>query len=268
MIARYFSPPPPTIIYPPEVHDYNEKFTELLQVIKHRHDPTVTTVAQGVLEWKRMQRASVIGTPIQEFLDRFYMSRIGIRFLIGQRECRSHDQLPLEFRPIETNLFVDIALNTLPPHPDYVGIICTRAVRTSSLTKCILSHIFLRISTISAKKLSVSRPSYFTHFISNNPSDNARYVCEEHYALFKSPNIQLVCPPDLTFPYIPGHLSHICFELLKNSLRAVVERYGVDNDDEYPPIKVVVVEGREDITIKISDEGGGIPRSAIPHIWT
>ena len=32
--------------------------------------------------------------------------------------------------------------------------------------------------------------------------------------------------------------------------------------------KVVVVEGKEDITIKISDEGGGIPRSAIPLIWT
>ena len=26
--------------------------------------------------------------------------------------------------------------------------------------------------------------------------------------------------------------------------------------------------GKEDITIKISDEGGGIPRSAIPLIWT
>ena len=62
--------------------------------------------------------------------------------------------------------------------------------------------------------------------------------------------------------------SHICFELLKNSLRAVVERYGVDNEDSFPPIKVVVVEGSEDITIKISDEGGGIQRSAIPLIWT
>jgi pyruvate dehydrogenase kinase 2/3/4 len=56
--------------------------------------------------------------------------------------------------------------------------------------------------------------------------------------------------------------------LLKNSLRAVVERFGVDNEDSFPPIKVVVVEGSEDITIKISDEGGGIPRSAIPLIWT
>ena len=41
----------------------------------------------------------------------------------------------------------------------------------------------------------------------------------------------------------------------------------MDHED-YPPIKVVVVEGKEDITIKISDEGGGISRSAIPLIWT
>jgi pyruvate dehydrogenase kinase 2/3/4 len=93
-------------------------------------------------------------------------------------------------------------------------------------------------------------------------------VCEEHYAMFKCPPVQLICPKELSFPYVPGHLAHICFELLKNSLRAVVERYGVENEDGFPPIKVVVVEGKEDITIKISDEGGGIPRSAIPLIWT
>jgi pyruvate dehydrogenase kinase 2/3/4 len=86
--------------------------------------------------------------------------------------------------------------------------------------------------------------------------------------MFKGPPVQLICPKDLIFPYVPGHLSHICFELLKNSLRAVVERYGVDQEDNFPPIKVVVVEGKEDITIKISDEGGGIPRSAFPLIWT
>ena len=86
--------------------------------------------------------------------------------------------------------------------------------------------------------------------------------------MFKGPPVQLICPKDLSFPYVPGHLSHICFELLKNSLRAVVERYGADQEDNFPPIKVVVVEGKEDITVKISDEGGGIPRSAIPLIWT
>ena len=70
-----------------------------------------------------------------------------------------------------------------------------------------------------------------------------------------------------SFPYLESR-SHICFELLKNSLRAVVERFGTSDETRLPPIKVVVVEGNEDITIKISDEGGGIPRSAIPLIWT
>ena len=100
------------------------------------------------------------------------------------------------------------------------------------------------------------------------PTFSARFVCEEHYAMFKGPPVQLICPKDLTFPYVPGHLSHIVFELLKNSLRAVVERFGPDQEDLFPPIKIIVVEGKEDITIKISDEGGGIPRSAIPLIWT
>jgi len=63
------------------------------------------------------------------------------------------------------------------------------------------------------------------------------------------------------------HLSHICFEVLKNALRAVVEKHG-PGADHFPAIKMLVAEGEEDITIKIADEGGGIPRSAIPRIWT
>ncbi|KAH8073798.1 alpha-ketoacid dehydrogenase kinase [Cristinia sonorae] len=200
------------VVWPPEVRDYNRRFTKTLEAIKRRHDPTVTTVAQGVLEWKRKCNARNIDLDVQHWLDRFYLSRIGIRFLIGQH----------------------IALNTLQPHPDYVGIICTRSS---------------------------------VHEIVHEAIENARFVCEEHYAMFKGPPVQLICPKDLHFPYVPGHLSHIVFELLKNSLRAVVERYGPDRDT-YPPIKVIVVEGKEDITIKISDEGGGIPRSAIPLIWT
>ncbi|KAJ7712884.1 mitochondrial branched-chain alpha-ketoacid dehydrogenase kinase-domain-containing protein [Mycena metata] len=212
MERRYYANPK-DVNWPPEVSHYNTRFTKALETIKSRHDPTVTTVAQGLLEWKKSQRASTIGLDIQAWLDRFYMSRIGIRFLIGQH----------------------IALNTQQAHPDYVGIICTEAN---------------------------------VHDIVQEAIENARFVCEEHYAMFKGPPVQLICPQNLSFPYVPGHLSHICFELLKNSLRAVVERHGPDAEDAFPPIKVVVVEGKEDITIKISDEGGGIPRSAIPLIWT
>ena len=64
------------------------------------------------------------------------------------------------------------------------------------------------------------------------------------------------------FCYVPSHLHHMVFELLKNSLRAVVERYGLDCDN-YPDIKVVFAEGERDITIKISDEGCGISRKGM-----
>ena len=71
--------------WPPEIYDFNRRFTKTLEAIKRRHDPTVTTVAQGVLEWKQNKKAQQIGLDVQAWLDRFYMSRIGIRFLIGQR---------------------------------------------------------------------------------------------------------------------------------------------------------------------------------------
>jgi pyruvate dehydrogenase kinase 2/3/4 len=57
-------------------------------------------------------------------------------------------------------------------------------------------------------------------------------------------------------------------ELLKNSMRATVEWHGIDA--EFPPIKVVIADGaeNEDVVIKISDEGGGIPRSNVQKIWS
>lgn len=96
--VRYYAHAP-SHLYPPEVHDYNSRFTRVLEAIKRRHDPTVATIAQGVLEWQRTRGikpgsgvgiggsgATNGGGEVQAWLDRFYMSRIGIRFLIGQRE--------------------------------------------------------------------------------------------------------------------------------------------------------------------------------------
>lgn len=200
--------------WPPEINDYNQRFAKTLQHIKRRHDSVVTTVAQGILEWKRKRQRLHIDSTIQSFLDRFYMSRIGIRMLIGQH--------------------IALTEQTHVRHPNYVGIICTK----TNVRELALEAI-----------------------------ENARFVCEDHYGLFEAPKVQLICKPDLNFMYVPGHLSHMLFETLKNSLRAVVETHGADKE-EFPVTKVIVAEGREDITIKISDEGGGIPRSEIPLVWT
>lgn len=211
---RYYSMADDNGEWPPELNDFNDKFAKLLEKIKRRHDPVVTTVAQGILEYKRKRQRMQIDHSIQAFLDRFYMSRIGIRMLIGQH----------------------IALTDQRTHsdPNYVGIICTKTN---------------------------------VHDLAQEAIENARFVCEDHYGLFDAPKVRLVCDPNLNFMYVPGHLSHMLFETLKNSLRAVVERHGSEKE-EFPVTQVIVSEGREDITIKVSDEGGGIPRSSIPLVWT
>lgn len=55
------------------------------------------------------------------------------------------------------------------------------------------------------------------------------------------------------------------FELFKNSMRAVMETH--QDSGIIPPIKVTIVKGKEDISVKISDRGGGIARSQVDQLF-
>ena len=90
-------------------------------------------------------------------------------------------------------------------------------------------------------------------------------MCER--ALGDAPDVEIIGPGGFTFPYIPSYLHHMLFELLKNSMRAVVERHGVGNN--LPNVRVVISggSGAEDVVIKVADEGGGIPRSEVDRVW-
>lgn len=52
--------------------------------------------------------------------------------------------------------------------------------------------------------------------------------------------------------YVPSHLHMMVFELVKNSLRAVEERF-MDSDKVSPPVRIIVADGDEDVTIKACD---------------
>jgi pyruvate dehydrogenase kinase 2/3/4 len=95
----------------------------------------------------------------------------------------------------------DIALNTLDPHPDYVGIICKNAVRRSLLPSWRAGR-----QVLTAREPCFARSSQNVHEICTEAIENAKFVCGDHYALFKVPDVHLVCDPNLTFPFVPGHL--------------------------------------------------------------
>ncbi|KFM76176.1 [Pyruvate dehydrogenase [lipoamide]] kinase, mitochondrial, partial [Stegodyphus mimosarum] len=107
-------------------------------------------------------------------------------------------------------------------------------------------------------------PSCRVTAVLNDAYENAKFLCDQYY--MASPGVEVVehCALDPGSPisvvYVPAHLYHMLFELFKNAMRAVVEHYG-SSADNFPPIQVLVALGKEDLTIKMSDRGGGIPRS-------
>lgn len=99
---------------------------------------------------------------------------------------------------------------------------------------------------------------------------NARFLCEQYYLI--SPDLQIEShypyekADSIHLVYVPSHLYHMLFELFKNSMRAVVEQHG-EKHDEIPALKLTVCKGKEDLTIKLSDQGGGIPYSKIDLLF-
>ncbi len=85
------------------------------------------------------------------------------------------------------------------------------------------------------------------------------------------PEIKLSGHLDATFPYILSHLEYIIGELLRNSIQAIVERQKTHPrgwDEKPPPIEVTVCEAPQHVIIRVSDQGGGIPRDILPHLWS
>lgn len=110
--------------------------------------------------------------------------------------------------------------------------------------------------------------------------ENSRFLCEQYY--MAAPDLEIKCydltkdpPSDIKLNHgdakimcvqVPSHLYHILFELFKNAMRATIEHHG-EEALEYPVVKVCIVKSEEDVTIKISDRGGGIPKRLIKKVF-
>jgi len=119
--------------------------------------------------------------------------------------------------------------------------------------------------------------------VAEEAADSARRLCLGKFGV--CPEIVIEGSEDFKFTYVDSHLHHMIFELTKNSVRAVVEQHhgergrerrkrltlssqGHLGPDGLPPVRVAISGGKEDVVIKVSDEGGGIPRSEMSKIWS
>ncbi|XP_066529996.1 pyruvate dehydrogenase kinase, isozyme 4 [Hoplias malabaricus] len=100
--------------------------------------------------------------------------------------------------------------------------------------------------------------------------ESSKMLCDQYYLTSPEVEIKQVNSKEPSEPinivYVPSHLYHMLFELFKNAMRATVETH--ENSTHLPPIKVRVSLGEEDLTIKMSDRGGGVPLRKIERLFS
>ncbi|XP_076146191.1 pyruvate dehydrogenase (acetyl-transferring) kinase isozyme 3, mitochondrial [Alosa pseudoharengus] len=100
--------------------------------------------------------------------------------------------------------------------------------------------------------------------------ETAKMLCEQYY--LTSPELKIeefnakAPGTPIQAVYVPSHLFHMLFELFKNSMRATVETHE-HCEEGLPPVKTKVTLGKEDLSIKISDRGGGVPLRKIDRLF-
>ncbi|KAI0021875.1 pyruvate dehydrogenase kinase [Xylariomycetidae sp. FL0641] len=88
------------------------------------------------------------------------------------------------------------------------------------------------------------------------------------------PEIRVAGHLGASFPYILSHLEYIIGELLRNAVQAVIDRQRAGGyaargpEADPPPIEVTLCEAQQHVIIRISDQGGGVPREMLPYLWS
>jgi len=204
----------------PSSDEDEEDFTDLLRFILQNNAEVIETTSRGVLEVRSERKGFSIEDQqlLDTVLNRFYIARIGLRFLI-EHHIASRD-----------------------PKPGFAGIIESDCKPASLI---------------------------------EDAASEARSLCERYFGIAPRAvikQVQVKRNPkhdDVTFTYVPVHLRYMLLEVLKNSVKAVTEHWGPELDeDEFPPVEVMVVSGPNDVTIRVSDQGGGIERAKLPLIWS
>jgi signal transduction histidine kinase len=126
-------------------------------------------------------------------------------------------------------------------------------------------HVLLHKSSPDAGYVGVINPRCNLESCIKDAISQASAVCHNTYGVV--PRVTIKGTLTASIPYIPAHLVFICFEILKNSMRAVVEqriKEGISLLPSYievnhpPDIEILIAEGPQQTTLRISDRGGGL----------
>jgi len=151
---------------------------------------------------------------------------------------------------------------------------CLDRLYTSRISLNMLTNQHLMVYGHMATRLpgqvGVIHPKTDVEEVVTHAYTNAAFLCERCY--LHAPTLEIkshnITQPDskVCVTHIPSHIYHMTFEVMKNAMQATVE-YNWDKLENLPPVKVLVCQSDQDITVKISDLGGGVDRATASKMF-
>jgi pyruvate dehydrogenase kinase 2/3/4 len=238
----------------PKTLQEEEAFTQMLTSIMLDRTTIPKDIARGIQLWRQQQQQQEQQIDIEQdqqslqdmedALYRFFTARVGLRFLTEHHILSS------------TNL----------------------TVQRQTLLKN--DHWFLQSSQQQQQQEDCSSNLVNSHLgciqTDCNPVEQiqlvANRITEQAMAKYGvCPQIKIISSAEKhRFTYVPHHLQYMVAELLKNSCHATIRnstKKGLSTSNQLQPIRIVIVLGAEDVSIKIADRGGGVPRSTMKKIF-
>ncbi|KAK1539676.1 uncharacterized protein CCOS01_00990 [Colletotrichum costaricense] len=211
----------------------NERFCQIISGMLKAHLTVIPKLSMGILE----SRGSMDAKDLDKFMNTVLRSRISRRVIAEQHLALTETYHSPWFSP-----------GAKLSESEFIGEVFIKCIAKDVIERCTRAVQSLARST-------------YGHDV-------------------QVPEIKVEGHLESSFPYILSHLEYIIGELLRNSVQAVIERRQRSNKDNNnnkakdadnnppPPIEVTICEAQQHVIIRISDQGGGIPREELPYLWS
>lgn len=222
----------------PKSADDDSRFIQLLRDILEDNVGIVGTLGRGVRELQEAlgeERYEDIRAEVDLIFDRFFMKQIGLRFLLQHY------------------------IESAESRPGVSGIIHDRV------------HVgrILRREAHEARRLCLQLYGEAPEIVVIGDGHTSQGWQVSQAQPFCSLAGLDLCH-DRQFTYVPLHLQFSCSVLLQNACFSVAElrKTRPEKQEPMPVVQAIFAHGEEEVAVKVSDEGGGIPRSKSHLSWS